>query len=105
MGIFDCNIIDCIVLSRKTKYNAKIILKSSLKDEKNIIIMQLLLGSDYQKETNTILNHFKLSMKYSNRLFDVKKYRENKIKYAVFCDATTEIKNYVLGIERKKYKN
>lgn len=107
MGVLDYKIIKSIVLGKKTSYNAKIILKEDVKDEKNIIILQLMLGSDYMKEVNTFLNHFIFNMRYSNRMFDVKRYQKGVIKESKKTDVTKEILDYVSNKNnvRKKFKN
>lgn len=105
MGILKSNHIKKIELMYKTKYSAKIYLKDNLKDEKNIIIMQLLLGSDYMKETNTIVNHFMLNMQYSNRMFNIKRYPNKKIRVARLYDVTNLVLNHVSNKNRKKNYN
>jgi hypothetical protein len=105
LKIFSCNLIEEIVLIKKTKYSAKIYLKENLADEKNIIILQLLLGSDYMKEANTLLNHFVYKMSYSNRMFDVKRYKNGDVICGVKYNVTNKIKQYILDKNRKKNYN
>jgi len=105
LGLYDCNQIKKIELIFKTKYGCKIYLKKDLYDEKNIILFQLLLNSDYMKEVNTILNHFKFNMDYSNRMFDCKRYKYGEIKIGKIYDVTDEVLNKVLKKNRKKFKN
>lgn len=105
MGVFHVKSISKIELIYKTKYSAKIYLNCNLKDEKNIIILQLLLSSDWRKETNTILNHFKLNQEYSNRMFDVKRYPRGIIRHANITNVTKEVLDYVNSKERKKFRN
>lgn len=93
-----------IVLVKKTNYSAKIYLNKPI-SETLIIFLQLLLNSDYRKEVNTIINHFILKMKYSNRMFDVKRYKDGTIKEAFYFDVTKQVKSYVLKKDRIKHKN
>lgn len=89
----------------KTKYSVKIHLKENLKSPKDIILLQVLLGSDWMKEVNTILNHYKFQMEYSNRMFNCKRYTNGKIKIAKKIDVTEEILNYVSDKKRRKFFN
>lgn len=77
-----------IELIKKTRYSCKITLSKNMKDEKNIIIFQLLFGSDWQKEVNTFYNSNVLKMDYSNRMFDIKNY-DDKFKTAIKEDVTS----------------
>ena len=101
---FDINNIEYIKLFYKSSYGCKIKLYYSFKPEM-IIILQLLLGSDYQKEVNTMLNHFKFNMEYSNRLFLVKRYKGNLLKFAKEYDVTNSIIKFVNNSKRKKNYN
>jgi len=105
IGIFNIDEIEKIELIFKTKYSSKIYLKSNLKDEKSVIVCQLLLGSDYKKEVNTILNHFKLEMEYSNRMFNIKRYAKGKILIAKVHNVTQEILKHVQDKKRLINKN
>ena len=93
--------IEKIELIKKTTYGCKITLKKPFKHPKDIIIFQLYLGSDYRKEVNTLLNHFKLGMEYSNRLFTVKRYKGGKLRYANIIDITEIVVNKVMSNKRK----
>lgn len=88
----------------KSSYGVKIFLKYEL-DEKQIVLLQLILGSDFRKEINTVINHFSLNMEYSNRLFDVKRYRDGSIKESEKEDITDNIRDYILSDKREKWKN
>jgi hypothetical protein len=121
LSIFDSSIIKKIELIHKTKYSCKIYLKENVFDEKNIILLQLLLGSDWMKEANTFLNHFKYKMKYSNRLFDAKNYNVRNSSFAInilrkpkykkfmkiakITNVTDEILTHVLNPNRFKSRN
>lgn len=78
-----------IELLKKTRYSAKIHILKPVKDEKSIIILQLVFGSDWRKELNTYYNSQVLKMDYSNRLFNGKNYG-NKFKFAEVEDITEE---------------
>ncbi|MFW6282490.1 MAG: hypothetical protein ACOC1P_00350 [Minisyncoccales bacterium] len=105
LSFFDIEIIEKIELQRKTSFGCKIYLKENLPSEKDVIMFQLLFGSDYMKEVNTILNHFKFKMEYSNRLFDCKRYKGGKIKSAKKFNVTEEIIDFVKDEKRKKSYN
>ena len=94
-----------IELLYKTSYACRIYLYEKFKNEKDIIIFQLLLGSDWMKEVNTLMNHFIFKMKYSNRLFTCKRYKGGEIKTAEILSVTRRIKNYVTNEKRKKFRN
>lgn len=104
LSFFSIENIDRIHLIKKTGFGAKIYLKKPVSIHL-LIILQLMLGSDYRKEVNTMLNFFKLEMQYFNRLFDIKMYKDGKIKEAKIFDITQEVLDYVLDSERKKNKN
>jgi len=99
-----------IELLFKTSYAIRIFLKKPLCCEKDIILFQLLLGSDFMKETNTCINHFKLKMEYSNRMFLVKRYRRDKKGNDIMRKAKIEnifeiVKDYINNDKRKFWKN
>ncbi len=73
IGFLYVNAVDKITLLHKTSYGCRIVLNIDF-EPLWIVTLQLLLGSDPMKETNTLINHFKLNMLYSNRLFSVKRY-------------------------------
>ncbi len=97
--------IKSIDLIKKASYGARIVLNSHLPTEKDVVLFQLLLGSDYKKEVNTLLNHFKFKMDYSNRLFTSKRYKNGEIKTAKIIDVTRQIKEYLLQGDRGKNYN
>lgn len=105
LKFFDFDRIDKIYLIKKRSYGAKIYLDEPINQEWFIILLQCLLGSDYMKEVNTCINHFKLNMDYSNRLFDIKRYRSGKIKKSSKMDVTNDIKEYIYSSDRIKYNN
>ncbi len=104
INFLNSNAIDKIVFLHKTTYGCKIFLNIEF-EPLWIVSLQLLLGSDYQKETNTLINHFKLKMDYSNRLFTVKRYSDGKIKIANEFDMTKKILKFVNDKNRKKNYN
>jgi len=104
LKFLDVTVIKSIELIKKTNYSAKIYLNHQF-DEKMIVILQLLLGSDWRKEVNTIINHYKLGMEYSNRMFDVKRYKHGEIKKADKQDITRTIVQYIKSSNRKINKN
>lgn len=100
LNFFHFHNINTVTLIKKSTYGAKIKLKKKLTPEQ-IVIFQLILGSDYRKEVNTLLNHHKFGMEYSNRLFTCKRYKGNKIKVAKIIDITTILENKVYAENRK----
>jgi len=90
--------IDKIILNKKTTYGAKIYMNDQYSPEW-IIILQLILGSDYRKEVYTCMNHFMYKMEYSNRLFDIKRYSNGEYKKAKHFNVTKEIKEYVTSVK------
>lgn len=105
IGFLPIFAIESIVLIKKSSYGAYITLMKPLKNETNVVCFQALLGSDYRKETNTLINHHILEMQYSNRLFTTKRYKGGKIKTAKKYDITEIIKKKVLSNRRSKYFN
>lgn len=105
LGIFNPDIIEKVIIIKKSKHSVKIYLSKNLYNEKSVIITQLLLGSDYMKEANTLLNHFVYKMSYSNRMFDVKRYKTGEIISCKQYDVTKEILDYIYDKQRKKNYN
>lgn len=93
-----------IVLIHKSNWSVKIFLTDNV-DETLIIILQLMLGSDYRKEINTMINHYRLNMEYSNRLFDIKRYKGDVLKDSKRVNVTKEVLSHVLSDKRKTYYN
>jgi len=104
LGFFKADSVGKIEFLYKSSYGCKITLKNEWSAEW-IVILQLLLGSDYMKETNTLMNHFMLKMEYSNRLFECKRYPSGEIKTAKSFDKTNEILKFVKNKTRKKNYN
>lgn len=103
--LFNFNHISLIEAGKKKTWNAKIYLKNNIKEEQ-VLFLQLILGSDWRKEANTILNHYHLGMKYSNRMFDIKIYYNlQNIMKARKVDITEDVKKRVFDKNRKPYKN
>lgn len=104
IGVFYSDLIKKVELIKKRTYGVKIYLKQPVKSESLIIILQLLIGSDYQKEANTLLNHCKLNMQYSNRLFNCKRYKKGKILIAEKIDVTNDIITFIESPKRREFK-
>lgn len=104
IGFLYADAIEKIVIIHKTSYACKIVLNIEF-EPLWIVALQLLFGSDYMKETNTLINHFKLKMDYSNRLFTVKRYKGGEIKVADEFDVTNKILKFVKSKKRKKSYN
>ena len=104
LNFFHAKQIVRVELIKKSSYGARIRLNTGWKPEW-IVILQLILGSDWQKEVNTLINHFKLEMEYSNRLFTVKRYKEGVILGAEVTDVTEMIFRHVYNNHRHLNKN
>lgn len=98
------DIIDCIEFIYKTNFSCRIKLNHRF-SPMWIVMLQTLLGSDYRKEVNTLINHFKYNMKYSNRLFTVKRYKDGDIKFAQILDVTDCIVPHIKSKKRLKNAN
>ena len=105
MNFFHISEITKIEFVYKTSYGCRIFLKKPLNSEMFLVLMQSLLGSDYMKEVNTMLNHFKFKLNYSNRLFTSKRYVGGEIKNAEIYDFTYQIVESIKNPERKKNYN
>jgi hypothetical protein len=97
--------IDKVFLITKTNTSVKIKFKRKCLNVNSLVIMQLLLGSDYRKEINTLINFHYLRMQYFNRMFDVKRYKDGTIIEAKIEDVTDKVIKYILNEKRKKYRN
>lgn len=97
--------IEKIEIVKKTKYSCKIYLNESFNEMKDLVLFQLIMGSDWRKEVNTLYNCYVLNMNYANRMFDVKKYKYRKYKSAIKEDITNEIMNKLKDENRKKAYN
>lgn len=97
LDFFHVSNIKKVELVYKTRYSARIYLKKPVREVKDVVILQLILGSDYRKEINTLLNYYKLGMKkYPNRLFDYKRYPNGEYKEAEIIVITNKVLNGVL---------
>lgn len=105
IGFYPIDMIESIVLLKKSSYGCYVKLKVPLKEENNVVLFQLILGSDWRKEINTLINHHVLNMEYSNRLFIVKRYKGGKLKLGKKIDITDLIKEKILNQKRKKNYN
>ncbi len=65
-----------------------------------IVMMQLLLGSDFRKEANSMINYYKLGMRYWNRMFDIKRYPDGFVMEGKSRDITKDIEDHVLDENR-----
>jgi len=90
---------------KKSKYSVKIYLNFNLKTQNNVVLFETLLGSDYRKGINTLINYHKLNMSYSNRMFDIKKYKDGSYIESQKGDITNLIKSFIENKKRRIYKN
>lgn len=76
-----------IELIKKKNYSARIYLNKELKDKKDIIIIQSVLGDDY-KRTAITFRDYCLGINNFNRLFDIKRYPNGEFIKAISIDVT-----------------
>jgi len=105
IGFLYFNKIKKIETIYKTRYSVKIYLKFNLKNLNNVVLFEALLGNGYRKGINTLINHHKLNMNYSNRMFDIKRYPDGTYIQAKKKDITKEIKLYINDKSRKVWRN
>ena len=105
LRLFNLKLIKKIELIKKKTYGCKIYLKSELADELKLICFQLLLGSDYRKEAFVIARHFLHKVEYSNRLYDIKQYPNDKILISKRIDITKDILEYFENIKQQQKLN
>lgn len=103
LNFFQLDNIKEINLLHKTSYAVKIELFEDITEEL-IVILQLALGSDYRKEINSLINFKKLNMRYWNRLFTAKRYKDGSI---ITADEETITENVfrVIAQSNKVYKS
>ena len=106
LGFYNYGNIKNIILIKKRTYAVKIILTSNLKEYNSVILFESLLGSDFRKQVNSLINFHILEMKiYPNRLFTIKRYTDGSYLVAEEEDVTKEIISYIYNVKRKKWKN
>lgn len=104
IGYLNCKNITKIELLHKKTYGCRIYFNCNFKEE-FIILTQSILGSDWRKESNTLLNHTLLGMEYSNRLFTGKTYPGGAVKFAKIENVTKKVLPYVISDKRRVNKN
>ena len=87
INILNFDKIKKVELIKKNRYSARIYLKKSLKFDKDIIIIQSILGDDY-KRTAVNFRDLNLNIKSFNRLFDVKRNVNGEYIKAKYYDIT-----------------
>jgi len=102
IGFFPFKHIKKIIAGKKSSWNVKIYLKKDLNPEM-VMLFQNFLGSDWRKEINTALNHYCLKMKYANRMFDIKSYKDGEIKVSKKVDITKDVHKYITDPKRGLY--
>ena len=80
----------------KSKYSVKIYLREPISPD-HIIIIQLILGSDWRKEVYSFKDYHINGLHYWNRMFDVKRYPDGK-----YLNAITENITKVMDLLIKK---
>jgi len=105
IGFLKINKIKKIELVKKTTYGARIYLKFDLKNLNNVVMLQSIFGSDPLKEMNVLINHHKLNMIFSNRIFDIKRYPDGSYKFSKLIDITNIIFKKVKDEQRKRWNN
>jgi len=105
MKFVDISDIEYIKLIFKTNHSCRIKLKLPLANPMIQVVSQLLLGSDYRKELQTLINYYTLNMEYYNRMFDIKRYVDGTIRESKYFDITKEIIDYIKSKDRKKHNS
>lgn len=105
IGFLYFNRIEKILLVKKRTYGAKIYLKFNLKNPNNVIMVESILGSDWRKQTNSLINYHKLNMNYHNRLFDIKRYPGGTYKVSKLIDVTDILREMIKDKSRKTWRN
>ena len=101
LGLLKQKYVDQVYILKKTKWSAKVILNIDLAKDK-IILLQLLLGSDYRKEGHTIVNIEHFGMEYSNRMFDIKRYPSGKYVFGKKKNITLQVRRFINSSDRKR---
>lgn len=99
IGFFDWSNVQKVEGVHKTNWAVRVTTSKPL-DVDFIVIMQLLLGSDYRKEANSLMNYYKLGMRYWNRMFDIKRYPDGSVMQGESRDITQEIGDHILNKDR-----
>lgn len=84
--LIDISDIVQILLYRKTTFSAKIFFRKRAKPE-TVIILQAILGDDYKRVGITYRDYL-MGIKHYNRMFDMKVYPDNSIRWARVYDIT-----------------
>lgn len=104
VGAFPIRYIDKIIASKKRKWHIKIHLNKKI-DVNLSIMIELILGDDWRRSINVLINYHALNMTYYSRLFDIKVYPNGKILYSRKKDITDRVLSKVKSTKRKKYNN
>jgi len=99
IGFFDWSNVRKVEGVHKTNWAVRVMTSKPL-DVDFIVIMQLLLGSDYRKEANSLMNYYKLGMRYWNRMFDIKRYPDGSVMEGESRDITQEIGDHIRNKDR-----
>jgi hypothetical protein len=99
IGFFDWSNVRKVEAIHKTNWAVRVMTSKPL-DVDFIVILQLLLGSDYRKEANSLMNYYKMGMRYWNRMFDIKRYPDGSVMQGTSEDITETIGNHVLNQDR-----
>lgn len=89
-GMIHYSMIENIILIYKTSFSVKINLNKNIKDEKDLIIMQGILGDDW-KRLAVSFSDYCTGNPYWNKLFDMKRYSDGSYIMAQQFDVTQEI--------------
>lgn len=96
--------IEKICIYKKKSYNCKIWLKNSISVAFSIHL-EMILGDDWRRNINVLINYHKLNMQYYDRIFDIKLYPNGKIRNSKEYNITKVIKSKVLNRNRGIYFN
>jgi len=106
-NFFNLDKIICIEYIKKTNCGVIIYLNNPITIDM-LIILQLILGSDYKKEVFTLNNYFRKKDYYFNRLFTIKRYVDGNYKKSKIIDITKDILTDLIKlkiIRKQNYDN
>ena len=92
LKIIDLKYIEKIILIKKSKFSARVILSKNIKNTKNLILIQSILGDDWRRTAITFRD-YELGIRNFNRMFDCKRYADGTYKTAINTDITEIVKS------------
>lgn len=92
--------IENIMLLKKKSYSVKLLIVSKFEytsryDVCHILCIQTMLGDDWKKTAISFREGVIEKKPYYNKMFDMKRYEDGRIRHAKYTDITSEIKSYL----------